>query len=1296
MLNDQRRLGQGGRFEVVSRLGAGGMGTVFQVLDRERGTRLALKTVGAVDGDMLLRFKREFRALQDLNHPNIIGYGELFENEGEWFYTMDLIEGVNFLQYVRNTPYVGAPTRPDEDAPSSRGGDAPRDEGRAADACNDGAANDPPTASMAPLVMSSEAARGDEEGTVAPASRARTRGGVANFDEARLRAALAQLAAGLTAIHTAHKVHRDIKPSNILVTPEGRAVLLDFGLVTDVHDGQQVTDVGAYGTYPYMSPEQAAGLPLDPRSDMYSVGVVLFQSMTGELPFPGKGVSALMAKIHVDAPDPSRLVDGLPPDLVQLCNQLLARDPVLRPTAQEVLSRAGAPGMGEPISSTSHTTGAHASTFVGRRAELAQLDAALARAEEGEPVTLVIEGQSGVGKSELLDQFERELRRRRPEVAVLRGRCFAREAVPYKSFDAIMDGLSGFLARMPIDEQRRMVPRHDELLARAFPVLKRVELFTDPRQAREQVRDPQEQRGRVFTAVRTLFTRLASTTPLVVFMEDLQWLDDDSRSLLGELLREPQPPALLFVGTVRTVRAAANAPQSGSDPNLLGGLPFESVPLHPLSDDDALELARALLGGDESATPRALAIVRESHGHPLFIDELARHTGASAPEGHGALQLEDAIRARVAALGEDAEALLHVLAVAGGPITLDVLARAAQRDNQRVMRAASVCRIQRLVRMSGVRHDDTVELYHDRITRALRQRLAGDEITRGHERIARTLEVDRDPDPMTLATHWAGAGEREKAARYAVRAAERANEALAFDRAAALFKWSLELHPGTGEGLEGRREKLAHALANAGRGADAGRSYLAAVEGAPEALAIDLRRRAAEQFLLSGHVRRGIESFKPLLAMLGIPYHPSPLRTVWSIILIRMRLLFRRGRFTERDESMVPPNERLRVDTAHSVAVGLAATDTIHGFDYYGRALLLALQLGEPGRVAVEFAMEAAQLVTPNGKRKRRAHKILQRARELAERAGHPEARGAVHYSEGMGGYMTGEWTNALEGFGRAERLYRSECAQAPAELRTIQASIVHCLWEQGDWRELQSRTARVLKESEERGDLFTEATIRAGLNMQVQCMLDRAEMGYAGAKHVVDNWSGETFDVQRYMFWVHSAFARSYLGQAEQALEQFRASLPRAHRSLLFHVQLMRAGAYQAHALLALRAAVEAPPDARPALLREARREAKKLLREDAGWANAGGALVRGCASAIEGDAADASWWLDEAVRRYEALGMAGRTAAARWARGVLRGGEVGVAEALAARDYFAAQGVVDPRRFATTLAPSLLLGDV
>jgi hypothetical protein len=1096
------------------------------------------------------------------------------------------------------------------------------------------------------------------------------------------------LAAGLSAIHAAQKVHRDIKPSNILVTPEGRAVLLDFGLVAEVHEGQQVTDVGAYGTYPYMSPEQASGLPLDGRSDMYSVGVLLFEALTGELPFAGRGVAAVMAKVHTDAPDPSKLVARLPPDLVALCNELLSRDPTQRPTANQVASRALG-DRADPSSSASHPTSAATAAFVGRQPELAQLHNALARSEEGALVSLLVKGQSGIGKTELLERFERDLRHTRRDVVVLRGRCFAREAVPYKSFDAIMDGLSGHLAKLPVDDQRRLVPRHDELLARAFPVLKRVELFTDPRVEREQVRDPQEQRGRVFTAVRTLFSRFAASTPLVVVLEDLQWLDDDSRSLIGELLREPAPPHLLFLGTLRT---EAGEPHE-DEPALLGGLPYESFTLLPLSDDEALALAHSLLGGDDLAAPRALAIVRESHGHPLFIDELARHALSTATTEVGALDLEQAIRARIRTLGADVAVLLEALAVAAGPVTLDILARATQLGTERVVRAATQCRIQRLVRMSGVRRSDTVELYHGRIAGALAETLSEDQMRSAHERLARALEVERDADAMSLATHWAGAGEKGKAARYAVKAAQEANESLAFDRAASLFRLSLTLEPGEAEGLEGRRQKLAHALANAGRGEEAGECFLAAVEGASEAVSIDLRRRAAEQFLLSGHVRRGIASFKPILRALGLPYPESLLRSVWSTIVVRTLLFFRRERFVLRDESMVAPHERLRVDTAHSMAVGLAVTDTMRGFDYYGRALLLALKLGEPGRVAIELAMEASSLVAMSGRKKRKAHRMLELARGLAERSGNANARAAVHYSEGMSAYLMGEWQRGQQGLERAEQLYRNECAQAPAELRTLQASIVHCLWEQGDWLALRDRTGRVLKESEERGDLFTEATIRAGINMQVQCMLGRAEAGYAGARQVVDHWTRDSFDVQRFMFWVHGAFTRSYMGEATAALEEFRASLPRARRSLLFSVQLMRAGAWQMHALLALRAATEVSGPAQAALLNAARREAKKLLREDAAWANAGGALVRGCASAIVGDTSDASWWLDDAVRRFDAEGMSGRAAAARWARATLRGGDDGARELEAAKAHFVAHGVVDPERFATTLAPSIAL---
>ncbi len=89
------------RFQVLARLGAGGMGVVYDVFDRERKTRVALKTLRTLGGVELMRFKNEFRALSDLHHTNLVSLGELIHHEGLWFFTMELIDGDDFLSHVR-------------------------------------------------------------------------------------------------------------------------------------------------------------------------------------------------------------------------------------------------------------------------------------------------------------------------------------------------------------------------------------------------------------------------------------------------------------------------------------------------------------------------------------------------------------------------------------------------------------------------------------------------------------------------------------------------------------------------------------------------------------------------------------------------------------------------------------------------------------------------------------------------------------------------------------------------------------------------------------------------------------------------------------------------------------------------------------------------------------------------------------------------------------------------------------------------------------------------------------------
>src|SRR6185369_15844344 len=169
------------------------MGVVYDVFDRERKTRVALKTLRTLGGEQLMRFKNEFRALSDLHHVNLVSLGELIHHDGLWFFTMELIDGWDLLSHVR---------------PSGK------------------------------------------------------------LDLERLRDTFGQLSEGLGALHAAGKVHRDIKPSNVRVTQQGRVVLLDFGLLVDVHAGLSVeaSDALQAGTAAYMAPEQAVGDPVSPAT----------------------------------------------------------------------------------------------------------------------------------------------------------------------------------------------------------------------------------------------------------------------------------------------------------------------------------------------------------------------------------------------------------------------------------------------------------------------------------------------------------------------------------------------------------------------------------------------------------------------------------------------------------------------------------------------------------------------------------------------------------------------------------------------------------------------------------------------------------------------------------------------------------------------------------------------------------------------------------------------------------------------------------------------------------------------
>ena len=228
---------------------------------------------------------------------------------------------------------------------------------------------------------------------------------VRDGDESRLQAAMSQLVEAVSAIHAAGMLHRDLKPNNVLVDPDGRVVVLDFGLAMDPEPGsvgQTVADGSVSGTPAYMSPEQAAGADATAASDFYAVGIMLYEALTGELPFDGSVFKILAVKQRRDAPSVSDTKPQAPHDLAKLCDALLCRDPDARPDAAALRKQLGSPLTRAAVASSMPVSEPAGELLVGREQELRALHDAYAASRDGDkPVIVLLSGPSGMGKSAL-------------------------------------------------------------------------------------------------------------------------------------------------------------------------------------------------------------------------------------------------------------------------------------------------------------------------------------------------------------------------------------------------------------------------------------------------------------------------------------------------------------------------------------------------------------------------------------------------------------------------------------------------------------------------------------------------------------------------------------------------------------------------------------------------------------------------------------------------------------------------------------------------------------------------------
>ncbi|MCB9642611.1 MAG: protein kinase [Myxococcales bacterium] len=935
------------RYELLGELGEGGFGVVFQALDHHLNTVVALKTLKAPDADMLYNFKREFRALADLAHPNLVALHDLVADDetGQLFFTMELIDGVDFLEYTKKHP-----THP-SDLPSALPSKfASLIEGPTRSLLAMQAYLDTRSISDVSLFAREDKEKREEKEKpedktrplhkLSPSVHSEPR---VPFHMGRLIDSLRQLAQGVDTLHRMGLLHRDLKPSNVLVTPEGRVVILDFGLVADLRHNKLGLDqeIQVAGTPAYMSPEQAYQQPLTEASDWYSVGVILYLALTGRLPFSGSYAEIMRQKQNRTPTPPREWFEEIPEWLSQLALDLLQPAPSNRPKSIEILERIGAQLPTDSQMRSDSLTGQM--PLIGRTIELTELRRAFHQTEPGQSRAIFLEGESGIGKSHLARLSVALLQGEAPSL-VLSARCYKQESIPYKAMDGLMEQLSNYLNMLPPSELRALIPEGIEELTQIFRVMRRVR----PLQLDEHALalDPAEQRRRAFGALRELLHRISKKRKVVFFIDDLQWGDEDSAALLIELLRPPDPPALLFLGCFRSE-------DLDSSPFLQkflihhqffgSAFPLKRLVVKGLSLVEAAELAALMLGQpSKSRSTLLFSLAKQAGGNPYLLEELIRYLQQHTPPQQLAallqastetedeeeplkddetpdewldkldpmlksVQLRQVFEARFSQLSDKQQELLYLLATAGQPTARKLLLRVL--DSPLDAADLGQLRHQHLIRLRENQKDEEIDIYHERHRETLVELLEQhdpDAKRLFHKRLADALAEEQPPDAKRLAFHLSQTGDFFEALEYTLQAARDAEEALAFAQAARWYRHALTLQPDLTQERD-IYQGLAGALATQGLGESSADAYLKAAEltqqlqqqqQLPQEEAQHLQRQqrlqAATQLIRCGQLQRGFEILPPLLKELNLQWSHSPSKTIWTWLQYRIRLFFQR------------------------------------------------------------------------------------------------------------------------------------------------------------------------------------------------------------------------------------------------------------------------------------------------------------------------------------------------------------------------------------------------------------------
>ena len=638
--------------------------------------------------------------------------------------------------------------------------------------------------------------------------------------------------------------------------------------------------------------------------------------------------------------------------------------------------------------------------------------------------------------------------------------------------------------------------------------------------------DAHELRRRGFEALGALLENIRERHPVVLWIDDVQWTDADSTHLLLHLLRQAAAPKILFIASHRSDPGAEHPFLQPMYEALASDvrLDVRQLELGPLSRDDAT----ALLASVSPGAPAAL--VERAQGHPFLLEELSRHAARRASGAEAWPSLEEALGARIDALASEERRTLELLALAGRPLS-ERRARAASGPRWHASLQA-LCG-SRLARRDSV--DGHVSCYHDAIRETVLGAVSARRARQCHRALARAMLRGSDLHPEHLALHLLGAGHPARAAEQLVVAARRAAASLAFERAAQLYQSALEL--GRVEASEARALRLAraHALSAAGRGNEAADLYLALLDEGDERELLELRTRAAEQYLLSGRLEQGLELLRSALGSLGLRLHTTAPGAIASFVYHRARLRLR-GYHFEPQPVLEATARRLRLLQRASVA--LVRLDPLRASELASRALLLALETGSAAAIGTAFVSDlfvGTLLRVSDAELSRRR----QRAEQACARFGGVQERALLHSALAAAARLKPQpdLPAALAHFEHFFQIHQEHVLPRASYERPWEEwgrAVVRCL--QGDLARVAREVPARLDEGWARGDHCIVPLWAGGDTLLARLAVGDVAAAERDLTRALRVWSSRSFTLQDLMLVMGAFQLQRYRGNARAA----------------------------------------------------------------------------------------------------------------------------------------------------------------